>query len=155
MIRANTLRIALFLAASPVLAQQAEIGPAPWRDPSNAALWAPGAQTKAVVTSTPIATQVKYAVRNAYNALYAPAMPAMNFTGNVAACTPGTIGLPFKEFTISRVNYFRAMAGLPGNITLDTNAARENEQQAAAVIDPRTRSFRTTSTTPRSRRATR
>jgi hypothetical protein len=134
MTTANTLRIALFLAASPVLAQQAETGPAPWRDPSEAALSAAGAQAKAVVTSTPIATQVKYAVRNAYNALYAPAMPPMNFTGSVASCTPGTIGLAFKEATLSRVNYFRAMAGLPGNVTLDTDPTRENQQQAAAVI---------------------
>ncbi|HEX4332102.1 MAG TPA: FG-GAP-like repeat-containing protein [Usitatibacter sp.] len=121
------------IAASPAYAQIADIGTAPRLDPSSP-LWAPGFQAKSVSTSNAIATGSKLAVRNAYSALYVPAMPAMGFTGNVTSCSPGTISTTFKEWTISRVNYFRAMAALPGNITLNTNSTWENELQSAAVL---------------------
>ena len=113
-------------------AQQA-LGPAPHLDPLDPQ-WAPGTIAKSVSTSSSIVTSSKLAVRNAYNAMYAPAMPAMGFTGSIAGCLPGTISTTFKEWTISRVNFFRAMAGLPGNVSLDTNATWENELQSAAVV---------------------
>ncbi|MBL0141450.1 MAG: VCBS repeat-containing protein [Betaproteobacteria bacterium] len=124
----------LALVIGPALAQEASIGPAPWLDAARPELWIPGSQPKAAAIISPIATASKVAVRDAYNAYYAPAMPAMGFTGSIAGCTPGTISTAFKEWSITRVNYFRAMSGLPGNITLDTDATRESEQQAAAVL---------------------
>ncbi len=131
----------LFLAAlatAPALAAAQDLpsylGTPPWLDPSRSDLWVASPQRKAVNTLAPIATGSKAAVRSAYNAYYAPAMPAMGFTGSIATCTPGTISLAFKEWTISRVNFFRAMAQLPGNVTLDTDATRELQQQSAALL---------------------
>jgi hypothetical protein len=126
------LRFAVLLAFTPAFAQvEPLLGPPPQHDGSPSA---PALQTKAVTVLTPLATGSKVAVRNSYNTYYAPAMPAMGFTGSVAGCTAGTISLAFKEWTISRVNYFRALSGLPGNVALDTNATRESEQQSAAVL---------------------
>lgn len=122
------------LLLAPAAAAQLHLGPAPWLDPMRPELWVATPQPKAVTVLSPIATGNKVAVRNAYNQHYVPAMPAMGFTGSVAGCVPGSISLAFKEWTITRVNYFRAMAGLPGNIALDTNPTRENEQQSAAVL---------------------
>ena len=133
--RAGVVSLALLLA--PLLAAGEEpsfLGRAPWLDPSRTELWAASPQRKAVTTLAPIATSSKVAVRNAYTSYYAPAMPAMGFTGSVAGCTPGTISLAFKEWSISRVNYFRAMAQLPGNVALDTDPTRELQQQSAAVL---------------------
>ena len=128
------LPFAFSLAIVPALAQEAMLGPAPWRDPARPELWAPSPQPKAVSVINPIATASKLAVRNAYNTFYVPAMPAMGFTGSLASCIAGAISTSFKEWTISRANYFRAMSGLPGNVALDTNATREAEQQAASVL---------------------
>jgi hypothetical protein len=125
------------LAVAPALAYAQEptyLGAAPWLDPSRPELWIASPQMKAVTTLTPIATFSKLSTRNAYNTYYTPAMPAMGFTGSIASCTPGTISLAFKEWTISRVNYFRAMAQLPGSVALDTDATRELQQQSAAVL---------------------
>ncbi|APV50810.1 hypothetical protein BWI17_14605 [Betaproteobacteria bacterium GR16-43] len=82
----------------------------------------------------PFARGSKRAVRDAYLTYFAPAMPAMGFTGSVAGCIAGTISPAFKQFTIGRINYFRRMAGVPGDVTLDSDATREGEQQSAAVL---------------------
>lgn len=44
----------------------------------------------------------------------------VGWDGNTATCTLGVNSLNHKEATLRRVNYFRAMAGLPGVVTLDT-----------------------------------
>lgn len=136
------MKRALLLALSCLFATVAQakehdsLGKAPWLNPANPELWvaSPAARQKAVTVLNPINTGSKVAVRDAYNAYFVPAMPAMGFTGSVASCQPGTIGIAYKEFTISRVNYYRALSGLPGNVTLDTDAVREVQQQSAAVL---------------------
>ena len=44
---------------------------------------------------------------------------ATGWDGNRADCTPGSNSAAHAAATILRVNYFRAMAGLPGDIVLD------------------------------------
>jgi VCBS repeat protein len=128
------LGISLALALTPAFAQELSVSSAPWLDPSRPELWAPQLQTKAVTILTPLATGSKVAAKSHYTNYYAPAMPAMGWTGSIASCTPGTISLAFKEWTISRANYFRAISGLPGNVALDTNATTEAQQQSAALL---------------------
>jgi hypothetical protein len=132
MIRPAFARLALLLVAPAAFAQSGSLAPAPWLDPDQPQLWLTQPGPKAISVLAPIATASKVAVRNAYNTNYVPAMPAMGWTGSVAGCNAGTISTAFKEWTISRVNYFRAMAGLPGNITLDA-ASSVGAQQAALV----------------------
>jgi hypothetical protein len=109
------------------------LGPAPWLDPDRIELREPAASADAIDTFAPFDTFNRIAVRNAYRQSYAPAMPSMAWTGSIAGCNAGTISTAFKEWTISRVNFARAMAGLPGNISLDaTNSAKA--QQAALMF---------------------
>lgn len=56
----------------------------------------------------------------------------MQTTSDVSTCTPGTNSTAYKEAVLRRINWFRAMAGLPAAVTL--NAANGVKDQEAAVI---------------------
>jgi hypothetical protein len=58
---------------------------------------------------------------------------AAGWTGNRSTCTAGTTSQAYADATILRVNYYRAMAGLPGNVVL-TNAWNLEAQQAALMM---------------------
>ena len=106
------------------------LGPPPTLDPDRIQLRESTIGADTVDTFTPFDTFNRIAVRNAYKQFYAPAMPAMAWTGSIAGCNAGTISAAFKDWTISRVNFARAMAGLPGNITLDPITSAKAQQAA-------------------------
>lgn len=54
------------------------------------------------------------------------------WTGDHATCGAGTTSEAFREATLQRINYFRAMAGLPGNV--DLHPTYNEKAQAAALI---------------------
>lgn len=54
-----------------------------------------------------------------------------NWTGDVANCNAGTTSAEFKAAVLRRVNYFRAMAGMPNVSLNDTYNAKA---QAAALM---------------------
>ncbi len=54
------------------------------------------------------------------------------WTGAVAFCTPGTTSAIFKNDVRRRVNFYRALVGLPGDITF--NATYSAKDQAAALM---------------------
>ena len=58
--------------------------------------------------------------------------PEINWTGSFAANSPGTTSDLFKDAVVRRVNYFRAMAGVPADVVLDPTFNRK--AQAAAFI---------------------
>src|SRR5882757_2952436 len=72
-------------------------------------------------------------VRSFYNAVYSTSdgIP-MQTTANVASCTAGTNATAFKEAVLRRINWFRAMAGVPASVSL--NATFSSRDQDAAVI---------------------
>ena len=121
-----------FTHAQEPLSPDAYLAPAPWLDPDAPPPVAPYFGPKAVVPVPAIDTSNLSAVVAAYNTYYNVTMPAVGFTGSTASCNPGSISLAFQEWTISRINYLRAMAGVPGNTTL--NAALNGQEQAAALI---------------------
>ena len=43
--------------------------------------------------------------------------PAIEWSGSHASCDPGTTSPAFQEAVLQRVNYFRAMAGVPADVT--------------------------------------
>ncbi len=108
------------------------LAPAPWLDPDASPPVVPHSGPKAVQSVPAIDTSNLSAVVAAYNTYYNLAMPAVGFTGSTASCNPGAISLAFQEWTISRINFLRAMAGVPGNTTL--NSALNGQEQAAALI---------------------
>jgi predicted heme/steroid binding protein len=72
-------------------------------------------------------------VANNYNQIFAPTVSVpMGWTGDVVANVPGTTTQAFKDAVATRINWFRAMAGVPTGITLDPTYS--SEDQAAALI---------------------
>ncbi len=56
----------------------------------------------------------------------------MGWSGNLGACNAGTVSSAFHDDTGRRINYFRAMAGLPADIAF--NAAKNADSQQAAQM---------------------
>jgi uncharacterized repeat protein (TIGR01451 family) len=114
-------------------AADVHLAPAPWMDPDAPETPAdPILVPKAVQLVPPLDTMDIGAVIAAYNTYYNVPMPALGFTGSTASCNPGSISLAFQEWTISRINFLRAMAGVPAATTL--NSSLDAQQQAAALI---------------------
>ena len=57
----------------------------------------------------------------------------INWTGDVAFCQAGTTSSEFKDAVLIRLNYFRAMAGVPANVTF-TNDFNAMAQEAALIM---------------------
>lgn len=73
-------------------------------------------------------------VRSFYKAVYlASEGVPMETTSDVANCTPGTNSLTYREAVLRRINWFRAMAGMPATVTFDA-PANARAQQAAVVM---------------------
>jgi hypothetical protein len=69
----------------------------------------------------------------AYEHVYLPqAIVVPDWTGDVSDCLAGVTGLAYVEATIERVNFYRALSGLPGTVIADV--AREPAAQAAALM---------------------
>jgi uncharacterized protein YkwD len=71
-----------------------------------------------------------------YNTVYlgsAVSDTELAWTGNSSTCTAGTISTLAKTRTLNRINYFRQLVGLPGNITFDP-ALNTKCQEAALMM---------------------
>jgi uncharacterized protein YkwD len=78
-------------------------------------------------------TQDRQAVLDFYlNDYVASVSPPSGWTGNQTTCTPGSTSEAFRAAVLLRLNYFRAMAGVPGDITFSTDFNRL--AQAAAFM---------------------
>lgn len=72
-------------------------------------------------------------VREFYGAVFTASDGiAMNSTAVTAACMPGTNSTAFQNATLRRINWFRAMAGIPAAVTFSSNESAQD--QAAALI---------------------
>jgi hypothetical protein len=71
-------------------------------------------------------------VAKAYLATFGPAVPAPAWTGNVATCNAGTISAGHRAAMMSRVNWYRAMAGVLDGVVED--AQFTTDAQNAALI---------------------
>lgn len=67
------------------------------------------------------------------NYLAGQSMPAMNWTGNVAGCNPGSISLAYQQSMIDRVNVFRAIARI-APVNLYAAGDDKDERTAAAAL---------------------
>ena len=56
----------------------------------------------------------------------------MDWDGDVGLCDAGTVSQTFHDDTLRRIHYFRAMTGLPGDVTFD--ATKNAKAQEAALI---------------------
>lgn len=83
-----------------------------------------------LVAQCPRATMV-----NDYNTDYlgsAVSDTELAWTGSTSTCTPGTVSALAQTRTLTRINYFRQLTGLPGNVTYD--AALNAKCQEAALM---------------------
>ncbi len=74
-------------------------------------------------------------VRTLFNSVYLPGEGpvALEWTGNMTACNPGTIAQSVRDRAQQRVNFYRALAGVPGEVTFTvTNNALA---QAGAFVN--------------------
>ncbi len=127
------LSIALCLAAGHAVADVGDsmLGPAPRLGASTQVMIAPGPSAPATVVIDPLN---RSQVAAAYQSIYVPqaAVPP-DWNGATGSCTPGTTSTAYRQAAIDRVNVYRALAGLPGNITL-LGSTPATATQAAALI---------------------
>ena len=131
--------IAIAFSLSPSFAAEdsaslsSQLGPAPRLDAAAAAA--------ATTQSLPLPAQTitldpqnRTQVANAYLSIYVPqsAVPS-GWNGNVSACNAGTTTPAFRQAAIDRVNFLRALSGLPGNVAL-FGGTRSSETQSAALM---------------------
>ncbi len=77
--------------------------------------------------------QSRASSRAFFNTYYLAQDQAINWTGNRSTCNAGSTDLTFRDAVLLRLNYFRAMAGVPAQVTFaDTNSAKN--QQAALMM---------------------
>jgi hypothetical protein len=68
-----------------------------------------------------IDTANRQLARAFYNSVYMASLNTpIGWTGNHNSCNAGTTSSDFKDAVVARINYFRAMAGVPANITLNS-----------------------------------
>ncbi len=58
--------------------------------------------------------------------------PSINWTGSHTSCDPGTTDPEFQQAVLKRINYFRAMAGVPDDVVFSQGS--NQKAQAAALI---------------------
>ena len=104
--------IVAVLAAAGVAAQGIELDVAPRRfEPQDHPTWTPKS-LKAAISRAELAAL--------YQSTYvAGSSVTFNWTGSVAGCNPGTTNVEHQQSVIARINYFRALTGLPRSRSLD------------------------------------
>ena len=71
--------------------------------------------------------------RNFFNTVYAASEGfSLGWNGDVASCARGTTTASFKDLVLTRINYFRAMAGVPAGISF--NSGNNDKCQEAALM---------------------
>ncbi len=70
-------------------------------------------------------------VRNFFNTVYAASQGfSIGWTGDLSSCAPGTTDPTFRGLVALRINYFRAMAGIPAGIMLDDTYGAYDQEAA-------------------------
>jgi uncharacterized protein YkwD len=109
--------------------QSQELGPPPQATPDEFVPVRPGPMALVTVNPASRADVVQF-----YQTTYKASQEvAAGWNGNRSTCTAGTTSQAYAEATILRVNYFRAMAGLPGDVIL-SNAWNLKAQDAALMM---------------------
>lgn len=74
---------------------------------------------------------VRETARLFYNTVYRSSVGvASGWNGSVGACQPGTTSSEYQSAILRRINWFRAMAGLPANIVFDSGFSAKAQQAA-------------------------
>lgn len=129
----RTVLALLVFASAPLAAAETRLGDAP-------RLLVPPAEGTAPVASpniTPIVIDPmnRTDVAEAYQTIYVPqGNVPIGWNGNVTSCNAGTTSSAYVDATIGRVNFYRALSGLPGNVSLFGNPPAADTQAAALMF---------------------
>ena len=129
------LGLLLFLISSPADLLRAEVilGDAPQAPTNLSGLPGGGPRPKIVSGGFSVDTTSREQVREFYNAVFTSSTGVpINSTAVVGSCVPGTNSPAFVNASLRRLNWFRALAGLPANVTFD--AGEGSKDQAAALM---------------------
>ena len=109
------------------------LGDAPVAPADLSGLPGGGPRPKLASGTLTVDTTSREQVREFYNAVYSSSTGVpMNSTAQTASCVPGTNSPAFVNATLLRLNWFRALAGIPATVSF--NATECTEDQAAAVM---------------------
>src|SRR5688572_20562711 len=87
--------------------------------PESSAAVAHDTQTSSL-TNFVVDTQDRAEVRTFFNAVYFSGTGVRSeWNGNVTNCEAGATRQDFQKAVLTRINFFRAMAGVPADITFD------------------------------------
>lgn len=129
----------LVLCIGSVLAQEGRVpvlneAPRFFFPPSTEEKGAATAPAAAAATTLTVAPSNREESRIFYNAVYSASENVpMGWTGNTAAGDAGTTSQAFRDAVALRVNYFRAMGGVPATITF-SNTFNGKDQKAALMM---------------------
>lgn len=112
-----------------------ELGPPPAAPPDSAKLLLPpqekadSALLQAFQAVPAINPQIREVSRSVYlNVFLASGSQPMTWTGDRSTCNAGSTALDFKDAVALRINYFRAMAGVPSQMVFaDTYSAQDQK----------------------------
>ncbi len=127
--------VTLLLLVSPRAGTAAVILGDPPRAPGDVkGLPGGGPQPRGITGGFSVNTASREEVRSFYNAIFpsSDGVP-MDTTADVSTCTAGTNSTAFQEAVLRRINWYRAMAGVPASVTLN-NSNNTNDQQMAVMI---------------------
>ncbi len=90
------------------------------------------------VTAFAVSPTSREESRNFFNTVYAASAGAVpEWTGTYTTCTAGTTASGFREAVARRINFFRAMAGVPAGVTLSPEYDAK-AQRAALMMSANT-----------------
>ena len=94
----------------------------PYRLPPNfSAQSVPVARTNGLTVNT----QNREEVRTFFNALFTAQIGiAPNWSGDLGNCNPGTTSAEYEDAVLTRINFYRAMAGVPADIIFNPEYSR-------------------------------
>jgi len=127
---------AIFLGAlifPSTAAAQVTLGDAPTAPADVSGLPGRGPRPLDVTGSFNVNTDSREQTREFYNAIYPTSENVpINSTAITANCVPGTNSTAFQNATLRRINWFRAMAGIPAAVTFDSGESTQD--QAGALM---------------------
>lgn len=130
--------VAVFALASMVWSPAAELGQAPFAPtPETVAEMKAREPARLYGSGTPLSvdTQNREEVRLFFRTVYAASEgSSIRWTGgDVESCLAGTTDPAFRDLVALRINYYRAMAGVPGGIAFD-EGNNAKDQEAALMM---------------------
>jgi hypothetical protein len=128
--------LGLSIPLSPVLAKDVKLGPPPSFPKAATGLQVPQVEKTFEVLrlfatgALTVNPKSRAESLRFFTTYYLAADQPIGWAGNSGTCTAGTTLLTFKDLVLLRLNYFRAMAGVPAQVTFSGTYSTDSQQAA-------------------------